>query len=157
MSPRTSEFDSIEALVCRFFFLMIRRPPRSTLFPYTTLFRSLAIMLAQHRVRSFTLGPPALPAHELITSCEPCAMCLGVTLYSGVGRVVMAAAREDAMAVGFDEGPVFPESYAYLAERGVTFVRDVKRAESASIIRAYRDAGGPIYNARSTPRPPGPG
>src|SRR6266568_8474380 len=28
-----------------FFFLMIRRPPRSTLFPYTTLFRSLC----QHR------------------------------------------------------------------------------------------------------------
>src|SRR2546430_13428204 len=28
--------------VC-FFFLMIRRPPRSTLFPYTTLFRSLAL------------------------------------------------------------------------------------------------------------------
>src|SRR2546430_9170388 len=25
---------------CLFFFLMIRRPPRSTLFPYTTLFRS---------------------------------------------------------------------------------------------------------------------
>src|SRR2546430_16016976 len=25
---------------CGFFFLMIRRPPRSTLFPYTTLFRS---------------------------------------------------------------------------------------------------------------------
>src|SRR5256885_11411725 len=28
--------------MCFFFFLMIRRPPRSTLFPYTTLFRSLA-------------------------------------------------------------------------------------------------------------------
>src|SRR5437899_9539533 len=27
---------------CHFFFLMIRRPPRSTLFPYTTLFRSKA-------------------------------------------------------------------------------------------------------------------
>src|SRR3712207_8850246 len=27
---------------CLFFFLMIRRPPRSTLFPYTTLFRSAA-------------------------------------------------------------------------------------------------------------------
>src|SRR2546422_6178001 len=34
-----------------FFFLMIRRPPRSTLFPYTTLFRSLAGQLVQ---------PPAL-------------------------------------------------------------------------------------------------
>src|SRR5256885_11876381 len=29
-----------------FFFLMIRRPPRSTLFPYTTLFRSLGRGLA---------------------------------------------------------------------------------------------------------------
>src|SRR3712207_7231322 len=27
----------------RFFFLMIRRPPNSTLFPYTTLFRSVAM------------------------------------------------------------------------------------------------------------------
>src|SRR3712207_9201131 len=27
--------------VLHFFFLMIRRPPRSTLFPYTTLFRSM--------------------------------------------------------------------------------------------------------------------
>src|SRR5256884_6017185 len=30
-----------------FFFLMIRRPPRSTLFPYTTLFRSLFTRLAR--------------------------------------------------------------------------------------------------------------
>src|SRR3712207_6854719 len=30
---------SVSAIYC-FFFLMIRRPPRSTLFPYTTLFRS---------------------------------------------------------------------------------------------------------------------
>src|SRR5258705_7141456 len=28
-----------------FFFLMIRRPPRSTLFPYTTLFRSTAVFI----------------------------------------------------------------------------------------------------------------
>src|SRR5437588_12624288 len=28
------------SVVCSLFFLMIRRPPRSTLFPYTTLFRS---------------------------------------------------------------------------------------------------------------------
>src|SRR5256885_17090180 len=32
-----------------FFFLMIRRPPRSTLFPYTTLFRSVEVpAIAQH-------------------------------------------------------------------------------------------------------------
>src|SRR5256885_5437642 len=32
----------------RFFFLMIRRPPRSTLFPYTTLFRSHVGAVAHH-------------------------------------------------------------------------------------------------------------
>src|SRR3712207_7578696 len=31
-------------MICCIFFLMIRRPPRSTLFPYTTLFRSLAVL-----------------------------------------------------------------------------------------------------------------
>src|SRR2546422_3023628 len=30
-----------------FFFLMIRRPPRSTLFPYTTLFRSVEALLGE--------------------------------------------------------------------------------------------------------------
>src|SRR5256885_5967504 len=38
----------IELLIV-FFFLMIRRPPRSTLFPYTTLFRSLASMKSDLR------------------------------------------------------------------------------------------------------------
>src|SRR5436853_4938650 len=39
--------------LCYFFFLMIRRPPRSTLFPYTTLFRSLMPSSRQaRRIRS---------------------------------------------------------------------------------------------------------
>src|SRR5256885_11751421 len=36
-------------IVPRFFFLMIRRPPRSTLFPYTTLFRSPVPAATGHR------------------------------------------------------------------------------------------------------------
>src|SRR3712207_8601263 len=44
-------------LALRFFFLIIRRPPRSTLFPYTTLFRSRAfaatrVGLAPQRARN---------------------------------------------------------------------------------------------------------
>src|SRR5438270_2550986 len=41
-----------------FFFLMIRRPPRSTLFPYTTLFRSrlLPFEEAQHHLSRLRLG-----------------------------------------------------------------------------------------------------
>src|SRR5690349_24731036 len=33
-----------------FFFLIIRRPPRSTLFPYTTLFRSIVTTMGGHRI-----------------------------------------------------------------------------------------------------------
>src|SRR5438874_7382580 len=33
--------SALNSLILSFFFLMIRRPPRSTLFPYTTLFRSI--------------------------------------------------------------------------------------------------------------------
>src|SRR5690606_41300168 len=42
--------DLRHSLVCAFFFLLVRRPPRSTLFPYTTLFRStpeLALLIVQ--------------------------------------------------------------------------------------------------------------
>src|SRR3989442_13164728 len=35
----------VQYFLCFFFFLMIRRPPRSTLFPYTTLFRSLSFIM----------------------------------------------------------------------------------------------------------------
>src|SRR5256885_4530282 len=35
-------------MVIFFFFLMIRRPPRSTLFPYTTLFRSRRLRQENH-------------------------------------------------------------------------------------------------------------
>src|SRR5256885_12999252 len=35
---------------------MIRRPPRSTLFPYTTLFRSMCLMVARDRIELPTRG-----------------------------------------------------------------------------------------------------
>lgn len=108
---------------------------------------TLALMLAQHRLGSFTLSGPGLPAHELVTSCEPCAMCLGAAFWSGVRRLVYGANRDDATALSFDEGPVFPASYAYLEERGISVVRDVLRKEAAAVLELYRESGGPIYNA----------
>ena len=106
----------------------------------------VAFMTAQHRLASFTLNAPHLPSHDLVTSCEPCAMCLGATLWSGVRRVVFGAGREDAARLQFDEGPVFPESYRYLEERGVAIVRNVLRAEAADVLERYRAKAGPVYN-----------
>ena len=106
----------------------------------------VAFMMAQQRVGSFTLNAPGLPAHELVTSCEPCAMCLGATLWSGVQRVVYGASREDASRLEFEEGPVFPESYRYLEERGLRIARDVLREEARTVLELYRAGGGKIYN-----------
>src|SRR5436190_13024925 len=39
-----------------FFFLMLRRPPRSTLFPYTTLFRSLERNCAEFGIPIYSIG-----------------------------------------------------------------------------------------------------
>src|SRR5258708_30466126 len=51
-------FDRLDRSICLlFFFLMIRRPPRSTLFPYTTLFRSACTPDAE---RSNSTQLPAL-------------------------------------------------------------------------------------------------
>src|SRR5256885_10761078 len=56
-----------------FFFLMIRRPPRSTLFPYTTLFRSLCVRIEAEDVGFGTSavgvdlvgGEQARPSHRI--------------------------------------------------------------------------------------------
>lgn len=106
----------------------------------------VAIMFAQHHLGSFTLGGADAPARELVSSCEPCAMCLGATLWSGVHRLAFAAGREDATALAFEEGPVFPESYAYLERCGLRIDRGLLRAEAAEVLRLYRDMGGLIYN-----------
>ena len=106
----------------------------------------MAFMMAQNRIGSFTLKAPHLPVHELFTSCEPCAMCLGATLWSGVQRVVYGATREDASKLNFEEGPVFPESYRYLEDRGITIVRNVLREDARSVLELYRAKGGKIYN-----------
>src|SRR2546422_5295224 len=43
-----------------FFFLMIRRPPRSTLFPYTTLFRSRPLTSIPHSALRISVAPQPL-------------------------------------------------------------------------------------------------
>lgn len=106
----------------------------------------VAFMLAQARLGCFSLSAGALPQHDLVTSCEPCAMCLGATLWSGVRRVVCGAHRDDARRLNFDEGPVFPESHAYLEARGIEIVHGVLRAEANEVLELYRSGKGVIYN-----------
>jgi tRNA(Arg) A34 adenosine deaminase TadA len=105
----------------------------------------MAIMLAEERLGSFSLAVHS-NRYELFSSCEPCAMCLGATLWSGVKRLVCAATGEDARAIGFDEGPVFVESFAYLQDKGIEIDRGFMRLEGQAILQDYARRNGPIYN-----------
>lgn len=105
----------------------------------------MALMMAQYRLHTVPLRVGG-QRHELFSSCEPCAMCLGATHWSQVTRLVCGATRDDAHHVGFDEGPVFPASYQYLEERGITVVRGVQRADARAVMQAYATGGGLIHN-----------
>lgn len=72
-------------------------------------------------------------------------MCLGAALWSGVARLVTGATKADAEAIGYDEGPVFPESYAHLERTGVAVVREVMRAQARTLFTEYQAAGGVVY------------
>jgi len=106
----------------------------------------MALMLAEARLRSYTLRAPGFPSSELITSCAPCAMCLGAALWSGVRRIVCGAGRTDATGLGFEEGPVFPESYRYLEARGIGIVHGVLADEARAVFELYQRRHGLVYN-----------
>src|SRR5436853_3544627 len=69
-------FEPRNAVINLYFFLMLRRPPRSTLFPYTTLFRSskMSSTAARPRTRSPSfsmISPPSTRAPSSMPSMVP--------------------------------------------------------------------------------------
>ncbi len=106
----------------------------------------VAFMMAEQRLGSYSLSGPDMPAHELVSSCDPCAMCLAAVLWAGIARVVCGASHEDARRIEFDEGPVFPRSRRYLEKRGVELVRGVLRDEARGVLELYARRGGTVYN-----------
>ncbi len=108
-----------------------------------------AIMLAQQVVGHYDLGADPERPMELVTSTEPCAMCLGAVPWSGVTRLVCGAREEDARSVGFEEGPKMKDWPRSLEERNITVVRDVLRREAISVLQQYATGGGMVYNSRA--------
>ncbi len=114
----------------------------------------VAIMLAQQAQGTFDLGGETMPACELVTSTEPCAMCLGAIPWSGVRHLVCGATREDAEECGFDEGERALNWVAGLERRGISVTREVCREAAADVLRQYVATGGLAYNGRLGGLPP---
>ena len=108
----------------------------------------VALSLAQQSLGSYDLSQTDRRC-QLITSTEPCAMCLGAICWSGVRSVVCAARDEDARNIGFDEGDKPAEWVTTLTNRGIVVERDVLREQAADVLNHYADSGGIIYNPKS--------
>ncbi|ACF11827.1 CMP/dCMP deaminase zinc-binding [Chlorobaculum parvum NCIB 8327] len=110
----------------------------------------VAIMLAQQQLDTYDLGDPGMPAHELLSSAEPCAMCFGALPWSGVQYVATGAQSEDAKSIGFDEGAK-PENWiAELESRGIQVSTDVERERARKVLLLYQQSGGRIYNSKES-------
>lgn len=105
----------------------------------------VAIRRAQRALECHDLGAAAGAPLVLYASCEPCIQCFGAVWWSGLRRVVASAAKAEAEALGFREGPVDAALWEVARrEKGIDFVRgfgDVARA--AAVLRRY--AGRAVY------------
>lgn len=62
----------------------------------------LAIRAACKKLATFHLT-----GYELVTTCEPCPMCLAAAHWARVDRIVFGATRHDAAAVGFGDAAIY--------------------------------------------------
>ena len=105
---------------------------------------TVAIQFLQKKLKTFSLrqtGTANDKEYILCTSCEPCVMCLGATLWSGVDVLVCSATKADAEAIGFNEGPVFDESYEQLEETGCKVIRKILQEKGAKVLNDYARTG----------------
>ncbi|MEI7825215.1 MAG: nucleoside deaminase [Chlorobiaceae bacterium] len=109
----------------------------------------LALAIAEHRLSSYTLNQPGFPEYELVTSSEPCAMCFGAIIWSGVTRLVCGACTADAEHAGFDEGAKPDKWIAELEHRGIEVATGICRSEACGVLQLYLDNGGLVYNGRA--------
>jgi tRNA(Arg) A34 adenosine deaminase TadA len=106
----------------------------------------LALSLAQQRLGTWNLADPSLPAMQLVTSCEPCAMCMGAIPWSGVRSVLCGATKADAEAAGFDEGDRPLEWVSQLRRRGIAVVTELLREDADRVLQQYAKRGQTIYH-----------
>ena len=96
----------------------------------------VAFMMAQAALGSFSLGAPGMPAHELVTSCEPCAMCLGAIHWARIGRIYYGFRIEDATAIGFDDTEFFRQ-LALPSEQRMIPSQESCREEALALAHDY--------------------
>lgn len=105
----------------------------------------VAIALAQQHLGRYDLSDGGKQSFELVSSAEPCAMCMGAIPWSGMKRLICAARDQDVRDVGFDEGAKLDAWFDALKERGIEVTCDVQRIDAVEVLTAYAKQQGVIY------------
>jgi tRNA(Arg) A34 adenosine deaminase TadA len=109
----------------------------------------MAIAFAQKHLQTWDLGHDAAIPTELVTSSQPCLMCLGALLWSGITILRYGAAAVDVSAIlGFDEGPLPAAWPQELLKRGIKTESESLRGEAVAVLELYKRMQGTVYNSR---------
>ncbi|MDX8414089.1 MAG: deaminase [Mariprofundales bacterium] len=103
----------------------------------------MALAAAEQTVGSHDLSTAGVC--QLVTSCEPCAMCYGAIPWSGIASLVCGATSADARAIGFDEGARHPQWQVQLEERGIAVQTTIHQPRAQMLMESYISNGGTIY------------
>ena len=90
------------------------------------------------------LGDFRLTGCVLVSSCEPCPLCLSAAMWARLDRVVYAADRHDAAASGFDDR-AFYEVFTSPREEWPLPVAQVPHARRTAPFDAWREHGARIH------------
>ncbi len=78
----------------------------------------VAIREACRSLRTFRLD-----GCDIVTTCEPCPMCLGAIYWARLSRIFYANSREDAARIGFDDRMIYSEIALPMERRKTPAIR----------------------------------
>jgi tRNA(Arg) A34 adenosine deaminase TadA len=108
----------------------------------------MAIMTTQQKLGKVDFGGRGMPHAEMATSSEPCMMCMGAIVRSGIRSLLIGARDEDMRDIGSDEGIKPSDWRQQMEDRGMTVQDDVCRPDAVKVLQEYFKSGGLIYSGR---------
>src|SRR5207248_9416807 len=135
-----------------FFFLMLPRPPRSTLFPYTTLFRSFP---AARQGRAWSVEDiiwDSLPVASSALLCSQWSMCSAVSFFPSTANGTMSQHPIRFLMVASVSTSMVWRWHLW-RKRGPSYLRDPVSSTLALSLPGWDDSMGPSIGSAFQRRP----
>ena len=103
------------------------------------------IKLAQEKLKTYNLASYNL---SIYVTSEPCVMCMGAIMWSGIKRVFYSVSSSNVEKItGFDEG-FKPDWINEFKKRGIEVYQNIEEELGIEVLKEYVKNGGTIYKPR---------